>query len=194
MADAVLDFLTQLGKALVVAFRNENRVVAEAFRAVLLGSDRTVYDAVKLMDFLDAGTSARTYILLLYVADNGTEASLSVLFPIQFSQQLGYVSLAVVVGSLSISGTMNARSTIQRLYLQSGIIGKAAQMIMVVNILCFLQSILFQCVSGFRNVHVASYFLQRNYLVVAAQDVAYFLQFMLVVGCKYYLHNFQFFK
>ncbi len=52
MADAVLDFLTQLGKTLVVAFRNEDRVVAETFGAVLFGSDMTVYDAVKLMDFL----------------------------------------------------------------------------------------------------------------------------------------------
>ena len=79
MADAVLDFLTQLGKALVVAFRNENRVVAEAFRAVLLGSDRTVYDAVKLMDFLDAGAAARADILLLDVADHGTESGLSLI-------------------------------------------------------------------------------------------------------------------
>ena len=82
MADAVLDFLAQFGKALVVAFRNENRVVAEAFRAVLLGSDRTVYDAVKLMDFLDAGAAARADILLLDVADHGTESGLSVLLSI----------------------------------------------------------------------------------------------------------------
>ncbi len=76
MADAVLDFLTQLGKTLVVAFWNEDRVVAEAFGAMLLGSDMTVYDAVKLMDLLDAGAAARTYILLLDVADDGAEAGL----------------------------------------------------------------------------------------------------------------------
>ena len=58
MADAVLDFLTQLGETLVVAFRYEDRVVAETFGAVLFGSDRTVYDAVKLMDFLDVRTKA----------------------------------------------------------------------------------------------------------------------------------------
>lgn len=83
MADAVLDFLTQLGETLVVAFRNEDRVVAETFGAVLFGSDRTVYDAVKLMDFLDAGAAARADILLLDVADHGAEAGLSVLLSIQ---------------------------------------------------------------------------------------------------------------
>ncbi len=39
MADAVLDFLTQLGEALVVAFWYEDWVVAETFGAVLLGGD-----------------------------------------------------------------------------------------------------------------------------------------------------------
>ena len=52
MADAVLDFLTQLGETLVVAFRNEDRVVAETFGAVFLGSDMTLYDTIKLWIFL----------------------------------------------------------------------------------------------------------------------------------------------
>ena len=95
MADAVLDFLTQLGETLVVAFRNEDRVVAETFGAVLFGSDRTVYDAVKLMDFLDAGASARADILLLDVADYGTESCLSVLLSIQFSEQFASLSWSV---------------------------------------------------------------------------------------------------
>ena len=82
MADAVLDFLTQLGETLVVAFRNEDRVVAETFGAVFLGSDMTLYDTIKLMDFLDAGAASRADILLLDVADHGTESGLSVLLSI----------------------------------------------------------------------------------------------------------------
>ena len=129
MADAVLDFLTQLGKALVIAFRNEDWVVAEAFGTMLLGGDMTVYDTLELVDFLDAGAAARTYILLLDVADNGAEAGLAVFFTIQFSQQLSHVCLTVVVGTLSIAGTVNARGTIKCLYLQTGIIGKATYVV-----------------------------------------------------------------
>ena len=181
MADAVLDFLTQLSKALIVAFRYENRIVAEAFGAMLLGGDMAVYDTLELVNFLDAGAAARTYILLLDVADNGAEAGLAVFLAVQFSQQFSHVSLTVVVGTLSIAGTVNARGTIKCLYLQTGIIGKATYVVMVINILCLLQGILFQCVAGFWNIHIASYFLQRNHLVVAAQDVANLLELMLVI-------------
>ena len=79
MADAVFDFLTQLSKALIVAFWYEDWVVAEAFGAMLLGGDGAVYDTLKLVDFLDAGAAARADILLLDVADYGAEAGLSVL-------------------------------------------------------------------------------------------------------------------
>ena len=86
MADAVLDFLTQLGKALVVAFWYEDWVVAEAFGAVLFGGDGAVYDAVKLMNLLDTGAAARTNILLFYVADDGAKASLAVFLAIQIGR------------------------------------------------------------------------------------------------------------
>ena len=82
MADTVLDFLTQLGEALVVAFRYEDWVVAEAFGTMLLGGDMTVYDTLELVDFLDACAAARTYILLLNVADDGAETGFSILFSI----------------------------------------------------------------------------------------------------------------
>lgn len=186
MADAVLDFLTQLSKALIIAFRYEDWVVAEAFGTMLLGGDMAVYDTLELVDFLDAGAAARTYILLLDVADNSAEAGLAVFLTIQFSQQLSHVSLTVVVGTLGIAGTVNARGTIKCLYLQTGIIGKATYVVMVINILRLLQSILFQCITRFRNIHIASYLLQRYDLVAAAQDVANLLEFMLVIGCKYY--------
>lgn len=57
MADAVLDFLTQLSKTLVISFRNEDWVVAEAFGTMLLGGDMAVYDTFELVDFLDAGAA-----------------------------------------------------------------------------------------------------------------------------------------
>lgn len=75
MADAVLDFLTQLSKTLVISFWNEDWVVAEAFGTMLLGGDMAVYDTLELVDFLDAGAAARTYILLFDVADDGAEAA-----------------------------------------------------------------------------------------------------------------------
>ena len=82
MADAVLDFLSQFGKALVIAFWHEDRVIAETFRTVFLGSDAAVYDSLEAVYLLDAGAAARTYILLLNQADDGAETSLSVLLAI----------------------------------------------------------------------------------------------------------------
>lgn len=81
MADAILDFLTQLGEALVVAFRYEYGVVAETFGAVLLGGDGTVHDALKLVDFLDAGATTRAHVLFLYVTNNGAETAWRFSFP-----------------------------------------------------------------------------------------------------------------
>ena len=69
-------------------------------------------DVLLRVDFLDAGAAARTYILLFDVADDGAETGLAVFLAVQFSQQLSHVSLTVVVGSLGIAGTVNARGTI----------------------------------------------------------------------------------
>ena len=85
MADAVLDFFAQFSKTLVVAFWYEDRVVAEAFGTMLLGGNAAVYDTLELVDLLDAGTAARTHILLLYIADDGTETGFTVLFSIEFA-------------------------------------------------------------------------------------------------------------
>ena len=82
MTDTILDFLAQLGKALVVAFRDEDGVVAEAFGAVFLSGNTAVHDALKLVDLLDAGATAGTHVLLLDVADDGAEAGFSVLFSV----------------------------------------------------------------------------------------------------------------
>ena len=87
VADAVLYLLTQFCKALVVAFWYEDRVVTEAFGAVFLGGDAAVYDAFELVDLLDAGTATRTHILLLYIADDGTETGFAVLFSLEFAQE-----------------------------------------------------------------------------------------------------------
>ena len=87
MADAVLDFFAQFSKTLVVAFWYEDRVIAETFCAVFLGGDAAVYYTLELVDLLDAGTAARTHILLLYIADDGTETGFAVLFSIEFAQE-----------------------------------------------------------------------------------------------------------
>ena len=57
VTDAVLDFLTQLSKTLVISFRNEDWVVAEAFGTMLLGGDMAVYDTFELVNFLDVGAA-----------------------------------------------------------------------------------------------------------------------------------------
>ena len=50
--DVVLYARTELGEGLVVAFRLEDRVVAEAFSAVFLGSNCSVYDTLEGVFFV----------------------------------------------------------------------------------------------------------------------------------------------
>ena len=88
MADTILDFFAQFCKTLVVAFWYEDRVVTETFCAMLLGGDSTIYNTLKLVYFLDAGATTRTYILFLNITDNRAETGLTILLSSQFSQQL----------------------------------------------------------------------------------------------------------
>ncbi|CDA55485.1 unknown [Prevotella sp. CAG:604] len=138
MADTILDFFAQFCKTLVIAFWYEDRVVAETFCAMLLGGDSTIYNTFKLVYFLDAGATTRTYILFLNITDNRAETGLTILLASQFSQQLGHICLAVVICTFCISGTMNTRSTIKSFYFQAGIISKTTDMVVVVDILCLL--------------------------------------------------------
>ena len=59
---------------------------------------------------------------------------------------------------------------------------------MVVDVLCFLQGVLLQRVASLGNIHVTAYLLEGYNLVVVSQNFAYLLQFVLVIGSKYYFH------
>ena len=62
-------------------------------------------------------------------------------------------------------------------------------MIVVIDIACLLQGILFEGLARLRDIHVAADVLEREHLYPIAQNLAYFLQLVLVVGGEYYFHS-----
>ena len=64
MADVVLDVHTKFSEGLVIAVRLEDGIVAETLPSLALTDNLTIDDALKLMDILDSGATARTDILL----------------------------------------------------------------------------------------------------------------------------------
>ena len=60
---------------------------------------------------------------------------------------------------------INARLTIQRFDFKPCIIGKAVQAEVFLDIACLLKSIPLQRIGCFRNIHIASYVLQRQQFI-----------------------------
>jgi hypothetical protein len=78
-----------------------------------------------------------------------------------------------VVGHTGISGTIDARGAIQGINLEPCIIGKAIDMIVVVDILRLLQGILFKRRACLWDIHIAPYVLQREHFDALSEDTAY---------------------
>lgn len=193
MTDAVLLLGSHLGKGVLKAIRTEDRVVAEALCPTPLCCYLASNDTFKEVFLLDAGAATGTHILLLDEGDDGAETCLAVVLVVEFAQQASHIGLAVVTGSIGlhagIAGAVDAWGTIQRFHLETRIIGKAVQMIVVIDIACLLQGILFEGLARLRDIHIAADVLEREHLYPIAQNLAYFLQLVLVVGGEYYFHS-----
>ena len=87
-----------------------------------------------------------------------------------------------------IAGTVYAGGTVEGFHLKASVVGKAVDVIMVVNVVCFLQRVFFQCLSCLRDIDIAANILQRQHLYPIAENLSHFLQFVLIVGCEYYFH------
>jgi len=65
------------------------------------------------------------------------------------------VRLTPFVLHRGIAGAIDAGGTLQGLYFQASVVGKAVNMVVVVDIACLLQSILLQGLSCLRNIDIA---------------------------------------
>lgn len=159
VADAVLGGGIHLREGLVVAVGEEHRVVAEAVGAALLGEDDAVHAALEevLLAVQDQG-------------DHGLETGPAVLHAAHLREELADV---VLVGAAlaGVTGGIDARLSVQCLDLQSRVVGEAVAMVVLHDVLGFLQSVAFQRVGGLRDVGAAE-FGQVEDVVIRAEDSA----------------------
>ena len=87
-----------------------------------------------------------------------------------------------MVGALGIACTVDARLTAQRVDLQARVVGKAAHVVVVNDVLGLLQCILLERVVILGNVLVAANVVERQYFKLTAENLADFVELMLIVG------------
>ena len=142
------------------ALRTEYRVITEALCPTPLCGYLTIDDTLEEMFLLDAAAAAGTDVFLLDKGDDGAEACLTIIFILELAQEARHVCLAIVTGSTrlhtGVAGAIDARSTIQGFYFEPRVIGKAVNMIVIIDISGFLQGILFQCLSCLRDIHITA--------------------------------------
>ncbi len=137
VADGVLCGLVHLGEGEVAADRTEDGIVAEASGAALLGDDFAIDTALEeiLLPVQDEG-------------DDGFEAGLAVGHTLQFRHHLPDIVLEAACGAC-IAGGIDTGASVQRLDFQTGVVGKAVDTILVVDIFRFLSGVTQQRISRF---------------------------------------------
>ena len=89
--------------------------------------------------------------------------------------------MAIGVG---IAGGVNSGATTECGHLQAGVVGKAVEAVVAINVARLYERIAFEGVSGFGNIGVAMDVSQTEQFDMVAQDGAYFFEFVSVVSGK----------
>ena len=209
MGDGVLDVCSQLCKRLVVAVGHEQGVIAKACGAALLGGNGAVDTTLEevllgggagglgsfcaVARFFFFGGFCLVAILCQQQGYDGAEVCCARCLAVELAQKLLHVCLRVVVSAFGVACAVNAGCSVERVDLQARVVSKDAHVVMVPHILCLLQGVALQRVGGLGDVGMAAYVGKRHHLHAAAEDLAYLLQLVEVVGCKYNLFHLLFF-
>lgn len=143
VADLVLFGIAHFRKGLGIAFGHEDGVVAEAGRSFPCLDNLTFDDAFEQM-FLSVDDQG----------EDGAELCLAVLYAFQVMKQLLHVGFGVV-GIACIAGRVDAWRSVQRFHFEAGIVGKAVQVVIVINVSCLYQGVSCQGISCLGNVCLA---------------------------------------
>ena len=143
--------------------------------------------------FLGCLSSSSVAFLCQQQGYDGAEVCCARGLAVELAQKLLHVCLRVVVGAFGVACAVNAGCSVEGVDLQARVIGKDAHVVVVPHILCLLQGVALQRVGGLGDVGMAADVGKRHHLHAAAEDLAYLLQLVEVVGCKYNLfHLFSF--
>lgn len=183
MRDAVLQLDGEFGKGLVVALRDEDRIVSEAAVASFFRRDGTADDAFKGGRSAPVERNKRNYC---------AELSLAVGDPIKESERLLAVVGRVAVVAGPASG-INARIAVQGFNFEARIIceaayhvgGKAVSVLLapVIDKLSLLEGVTLQGRLRLGNVLVQTDLCETQDMMTR-KDGSGLLQFVGIVGCK----------
>ena len=174
MTDLVLCFVSQFGKSLFVPFGLEYRVITEAGISALL------FD-----DFPFDHTFKEIFLSVENQRNGSAELRFPILFSFQFVEQLAHIRLSIVAFAFGITGGVHAGRSVQSFHFQSGVIGKAVQLIVPVDKRRFQQGISFQRFGCFGDVRVAVNVIQTEQFYLIPKDSGYFFELMSIVSGKY---------
>ena len=172
MTDLVLYLQRHLGKADSKTVGHKDRVIAKTVRTITLGEDDTINTSFKIarLPALD-----ETY--------HRAEIRPTVGLSIHSGKQL--IDIVIKRAMLtSITGTIDTRSTIQRLHLKTRVVGKAILMSTLPYPLGFLQGISLQGISRFGYISLKTHVGKTLYLHDTIQQLADLTQFMFVICGK----------
>ena len=88
-----------------------------------------------------------------------------------------------------VAGGVNARGTVEGSHFQSGVVCKTVDAVVLEDEARLLQGVSLEGVGGFGDVLMAAYVCESEHLEVIAENLAYFLEFMGVVGGENKFHR-----
>ena len=113
-------------------------------------------------------------VAFLNEGNNSTKTCFTIFFSLQFVEEFSHIGLRVVSLSASIASTIDTWFAVKCVHFETSIIGKYIYMIMVVDVLCFLQRILFQCFPSLRNISMTTNITQRQHLYPTPKNLSNF--------------------
>ena len=175
VADGVFFVCIHLGEGAAVGFVGlENWVVAKSAVAMLFGEDMSFHTAIENVEFA-----------IQNQCHGSAEARCAFLHrhALHLIKHFTHICFTVVPGT-SISGTIHAWFTAQRINFKTGVVAEAVVAVVIFYEASLLLSVAFNGGASFGNIVVAIDVGQTQDAEFLANHAADFLQLMGVVGCE----------
>ncbi len=170
--DGILVIGAHLGEAFTGLVGYEYRVVSESAIAMRLSCYPTFHTTLETVFLTGA-----------YQRDCRSKMRTAVFLPFELVEKLGHIVGRRTVLT-SITGTVNARCSVESIDHQAGVIGKAVISISFLHPTRFYKSVSFKCVGSLGYVIMTSYLGKRHNLKPVGNYLTGLLKFMGVIGCK----------
>ncbi len=165
------------GKGFGIILGLENRVVPKAFIAFWSFGNAAFHLALKSI-----------HPALLHKRYYGSKTGCPLALALHFVKQLIDIIGERAIGT-GVPGGIHSGTVIERFYFQTGVIGKAADSVFGIDVVCLLNGIPLQGIMGLRDIFRNPFFLKAPDLKAVAQSLTYLFQFMSIVARQYQFHG-----